>query len=138
LGEYKLRVRENLCTRFFSLQRHFFPNPAARRLKMFHLYQLITRLEAGLSDKTPSSPSKLNTATAHACLALVVSLELLNISESHATNHPVTHLADPVGESSNDVDSADPAPPATWVPPMGASRLTWHNIMRNKNNIDYW
>ena len=33
--------------------------------------------------------------------------------------------------------STDPAPPATWMPPMGASAKTWHNIMSNKNNIDY-
>lgn len=33
-----------------------------------------------------------------------------------------------MGENANDIDSADPPPPATWVPPMGASRLTWHNI----------
>ena len=24
--------------------------------------------------------------------------------------------------------STDPAPPATWMPPMGASAKTWHNI----------
>jgi len=29
------------------------------------------------------------------------------------------------------------APPASWVPPMGASARTWSNILKNKNNIDY-
>jgi hypothetical protein len=29
------------------------------------------------------------------------------------------------------------SPPATWVPPLGASARTWANILKNKNNIDY-
>ena len=29
------------------------------------------------------------------------------------------------------------APPKTWVAPLGASARTWHNILQNKNNIDY-
>lgn len=29
------------------------------------------------------------------------------------------------------------APPASWVPPLGASARTWANILKNKNNIDY-
>ena len=29
------------------------------------------------------------------------------------------------------------APPKTWVAPLGASARTWHNILKNKNNIDY-
>ena len=41
-------------------------------------------------------------------------------------------------------DSTDPSdssgivdPPPSYVPPLGASRATWPNIMKNKGNIDY-
>mmetsp|Transcript_8184 Transcript_8184/g.12965 ORF Transcript_8184/g.12965 Transcript_8184/m.12965 type:complete len:82 (-) Transcript_8184:41-286(-) len=28
-------------------------------------------------------------------------------------------------------------PPAGWIPPLGASRKTWANVLKNKENIDY-
>ena len=29
-------------------------------------------------------------------------------------------------------------PPAGWIPPIGASRKTWANVLKNKENIDYF
>ena len=28
-------------------------------------------------------------------------------------------------------------PPAGYIPPLGASRATWPNIMKNKSSMDY-
>ena len=36
----------------------------------------------------------------------------------------------------NDV-SGPVDPPPTYIPPLGASRATWPNILKNKGNIDY-
>ncbi len=36
----------------------------------------------------------------------------------------------------NDASAIQPPPPS-YIPPLGASRATWPNIMKNKGNIDY-
>ena len=106
---------------------------------MFHLYQIMQRLDAGVALSLcvsvliapwPVLGSRLSGLVCRSGLSVGVTSprrgQLSTVTRFSGTDFRI--LPDPVGENANDIDSADPPPPATWVPPMGASRLTWHNI----------